>query len=74
MLILKFMASQPGSQTIAMHILPNITRSKGNQMRFDQSIEYNRKIFIEKPYTKCTGETIPRPLSKKSILSKSLDR
>ena len=30
-LILKFMTSQPGSQTIAIHILINISRSKGNK-------------------------------------------
>ena len=31
----KFMTSQPGLQAIAMHILPNILQSKGNQtMRF----------------------------------------
>ena len=29
-LILKFMTSQPGKQTISMHILPNISRNKGN--------------------------------------------
>ena len=41
------MASQPGLQTIAIHILPNISQSKGNQtMKFDQLIEYNeRNIF-----------------------------
>ena len=43
-------------------------------MRFGQLLEYNmRNIFVEKSYTKCAGETIPRPLSKKSKLSKSLD-
>ena len=43
-------------------------------MKFGKSIEYNiRNIFVEKPYTKCAGETIPRPLSKKSKLSVSLD-
>ena len=31
-LILKFMASQPGQQTITKHILPNISRNKGNQI------------------------------------------
>ena len=31
-------------------------------------------IFVEKSYTKCTGETIPRPLSKKSKLSIALDQ
>ena len=70
------MTSQPGSQIIAIHILPNISRSKGNQMmKFGQLIEYNmRNISVEKSYTKCAGETIPRPLSKKSKLSISLDR
>ena len=65
------MTSQPGKQTIAIHILPNISRSKGNQtMKFGQLIEYNmRNIFVEKSYTKCAGETIPRSLSKKSKLS-----
>ena len=34
------MASQPGEQTITIHILPNISRSKGNQtMKFRQLIE-----------------------------------
>ena len=49
------MTSQPGKQTIAIHILPNISRSKGNQtMKFGQLIEYNmRNIFLEKSYTKC---------------------
>ena len=38
-------------------------------MKFGQLIEYNmRNIFVEKSYTKCAGETIPRPLSKKSKL------
>ena len=70
------MTSQPGEQTIAIRILPNISRSKGNQrMKFGQLIEYNtRNIFVEKSYTKCAGETIPRPLSKKSKLSISLDQ
>ena len=70
------MTSQPGQQTIAIHILPNISRSKGNQaMKFGQLIEYNMKnIFVEKSYTKCAGETIPRPLSKISKLSISLDQ
>ena len=36
-LVLKFMPSQLGRQTIAIHILPNISRSKGNQtMKFGQ--------------------------------------
>ena len=55
--------------------LPNISRSKGKQaMKFGKLIKYNmRNIFVEQSYTKCAGETIPRPLSKKSKLSISLD-
>ena len=50
MLTSKFMTSQPGLQTIAIHILPNISQSKGNQtMKFGQLIEYNkRNIFLQK--------------------------
>ena len=72
----RYMTSQLGKQTIAMHILPNIFRSKGNQtMKFGQLIEYNiRNIVLEKPYIKYEGETIPRPSSKKSKLGISLDQ
>ena len=44
------MTSQPGFQTIAIHILPNISQSKGNQtMKFGQLIEYNMKnTFLQK--------------------------
>ena len=43
-------------------------------MKFGQSIEYNmRNIFIEKSYTKCDGESSPRPFSEKLNLSISLD-
>ena len=70
------MTSQPGKQTIAIHILRNISRSKGSHtMKFGQLIEYNkRNIFLEKSYTKCAGETILRPFSKNSKLSISLDQ
>ena len=42
--------SQSGKQTIAIHILPNISKGKGNQtMKFGQLIEYDtRSIFLEK--------------------------
>ena len=44
-------------------------------MKLGQLIEYNmRNIFLEKSYTKCDGETIPRPYYKKSKLSISLDQ
>ena len=55
MLILTFLTSQPGRPTVAIHILPNISRGKGSQtMKFFQVIEYNmRSISVEKSYTKC---------------------
>ena len=38
------MTSQPGKQTIAIQILPNISRTIGKQkMKFDQLIEYNTR-------------------------------
>ena len=44
------MTSQPGQQTIAIHILTNISQSKGKQtIKFGQLIEYNkRNIFLQK--------------------------
>ena len=44
------MTSQPGLQTIAIYILPNISQSKGNQkMKFGQFIEYNKgNNFLQK--------------------------
>ena len=47
-LISKFMTSQSGQQINAMHVLPNISRSKGHQtMKFGQLIEYNRIFLLE---------------------------
>ena len=59
------MMSQPGIKITAIHILPNISRSKGNQtMKFCQLIEYGmRNIFLEKSFLKYGGGTIPRPFS-----------
>ena len=70
------MTSQPGKQTIAIHILPNISRSKGNQtMKFVKVIEYKKiSIFLEKLYIKYGGETSPRSFSEKSKFSISLDQ
>ena len=70
------MTSQSCQQTISIHILPNISRYKGDQiMKFGQLIEYNmRNVFAEKSYIECGGETIPRPLYKKSKLIISLDQ
>ena len=57
------MTSQPGLQTIAIHILPNIWQSKGNQaMKSDQLIEYNkRNIFLQKLCRKWGKDTSSRP-------------
>ena len=70
------MTSQPGQQTVAIHILPNIWRSKGNQTtKFGQLIECNlRNIFLQKSYTKYDGEISLRPFPEKLKLSISLDQ
>ena len=68
------MTSQTGQQTIVIHILPTISRSKGNQtMKYGQLTECNmRNIFLEKSCTKCDKETSPRTFSEKLKLSISL--
>ena len=72
------MRSQPEQEAITIHILTNISRSKGNQaMILGQQIESNmRNIFFdfEKSCTKCDGETTLRPFSKPSKLSISRDK
>ena len=75
-LILKFMTSQTGKQTIVIHVLPKILRNNDNQaIKFGQLREYNMKnIFLKKSYRKCGGETSPRPFSEKPKLSISLDQ
>ena len=67
MLISKLLTSQPGKQTIAIHILLNISKSKGKQaIKFSQLLKYNmRNTFLEKSYTNCGGETLRRLLHKK---------
>ena len=46
------MTSQAGKQAIAIHILPNISRSKGNQtVEFDQLLQYNMKTFFLENHT-----------------------
>ena len=68
------MTSKPRKQKIAIHILPNISRSTSNQtMKFGQLLEYGMSnIFLEKSHTKCGGEIILRPFSKKTKLDRSL--
>ena len=61
------MMSQHGKQIISIHILPKTRIIEGNQtMKYGQLKEYNmRNIFLEKSYTKCSAETILKPVSKK---------
>ena len=70
------MVSKPGKQTVVIHILSNISGSKENQtMKLGQLIKYNMgDIFLEKSYTKCGGESSPRPFSEMSKLSIYLDQ
>ena len=46
-LISKFITSQPGLQAIIIQVLPNISRSKGNQTtKLGQVIVYNKKYIF----------------------------
>ena len=58
------MASQSAKQTIRMHVLPHISRSKGNQVKkFSQLIEYNvRNTFLQKSYRERNREASFRHL------------
>ena len=58
------MMSQPGLQAIAVHILPNISQSKGNQtIKFGQLIEYNKgNMFFQNLCRKWGRATSSRPL------------
>ena len=59
------MTSQPALQTVAIHILPNISQSKFGQLK-----EHNkRNIFLQKLCRKWGKETSSRPLF---IFQKSL--
>ena len=75
-LISKFITPPAEKQTIALHILSNISRSKGNQaMKVCPLIEYEtRNILFEKLCTKRGGKTIPRPYSEKSKFTISLNQ
>ena len=64
------MTSQLGKQAIAIHILPNISRSLGNMtMKFDKLIKYNKKKVRRIKY-----KIFCRPFSKRSKLGISLDQ
>ena len=59
------MASRTEQQIITIHILSNISRTKGNQtMEFAQLIKYNvRNIFPQKSYRKQDKDTSSRAAS-----------
>ena len=68
------MTSQTGKLIISIHILTNISRSKGKQtIKFGQLIDM-RNSFLEKSYTKCCGEVGPTPVYKKLKSTISLDQ
>ena len=69
------MTLQPGKQAIAIHILPNISRSKSNRtMKFGQFIEYNVEIFFLKNHTqRLVEKLVTDPFSEKLKTSTSLD-
>ena len=57
--------SQTGQQSIAIHILLNISRSKDNQiMTLGQLIEYNISKIFEKSDTKSVEKLFPDPFVK----------
>ena len=60
------MTSRSSQETIGLHVLPNISGSKGYQaIKFSHFIEhYMRKFFHEKSHKKCAGETFPRSFPK----------
>ena len=62
-LISKFMTSQPGKQTITTHILPNISRRRGNgTKKFGQLIERNmRNIFLKNHTQNVVEKLAPDP-------------
>ena len=71
-LILRFMTSQPGQQTVAIHVLTNISRRQGNQtMKFRYLIEYcMTNIFSLKNYTQnVVEELFPDPFLKNRNLA-----
>ena len=55
------MTPQPRKKTIAIHILPNISKSKGNQkMKFGQLIEYNmRNNFLKNRKQNAMEKVVP---------------
>ena len=63
-LISKIMTSQTSKQIVAIHILPNISRSKGKQtIKLGQLIEYKKtNIFLQKLWRKWSKEISSKPI------------
>ena len=62
-------------QKFTIHILPDISRNKGNQtMKFGQLKQYNMRNIFGKYGTKCIEEASPKSFSKRSKMSVFLDQ
>ena len=70
------MTSKTGKQIITIHILPNISRSKGNKiMKFGQFINVTWKIPFSKNYMQNVVENlVPDLLLKNQLFTISLDQ
>ena len=70
------MTSKTGKQIITIHILPNISRSKGNKiMKFGQFINVTWKIPFSKNYTLNVVENlVPDLFLKNQLFTISLDQ
>ena len=75
-LISKRTTSQPEKQKIAIHMLPNISNTIGNQrIKFGQLAEYNTKnIFLKNDTQDVVEKLFSDSFPKKSKLSISLDQ
>ena len=59
------MTSQTGQEINTIHILPNISRSKGNQTKkFGQLIEYNMIFFLKNHTQNMVEKLVPDPFVK----------
>ena len=70
------MTPQPGEKTIAIHILPNICRSKGNS-HWNLVSQYNltwETFFLKNHAQNIVEKLFPDPFLQKSKLSLSLDQ
>ena len=63
--LIKKIRSQPGKQTIAIHKLPDISRSSGNQTKkFGQLIEYIFRNIFENHIQNVVEKLFPVPFPK----------